>query len=580
MKKLKSMLSMSRLLFLTSHFKSVGVSTARSAGRPTGRTTAQSTLLIFASCAMSAIFVQTAGLDLAFADSNELAALSWLPPSTSYLPLYRGPLVRQEGHGPSSEVESLLAKEIVSGSHLTVADRFDTIRANVLGHTTPVKEQMSKLTYRPEYNLLSGAWRGYCNRWSAWTSSDGALVKEVSQSSDLVCGGTFLSVGEIKELITLFYPDSPAPGRRPFPNFTGYRYSHPLDSTVLLARNHIGTDSLSVSDFDTQLFGQLRSDEGLVMNLSSPGQIWNYPVFRAEARVHPVVVSDLLGMTPLPAKVFTANTPNAKALLEAYDLTYQAVDTYTLMFDGKEETDSVDPETRQRTFSPLLNNNFIEKTLANRARLIPLVYEHARALGIPGYSYRTLNSDPAQGLSQLLDILYTDLVGQLDATNLNFNPAFEIVRKSTKVYYGKESPFASEQTSINFRTRTFDYVLYQSKDKNIKSGGAWSTPSTERPGFIWIANSYRNSKSANPYANLDALEIKGYDGLAEVWTLLHSCTAVTEVSAFFAKLKSTSTLNSPDGVKLRANYKRLKPVLNSSELLRTNAVIANELLKD
>ena len=316
------------------------------------------------------------------------------------------------------------------------------------------------------------------------------------------------------------------------------------------------------------------------MNLSSPGQIWNYPVFRAEATVHPVVVSDLFGMAPLPAKIFIANTANAKALLEAYDLTYQAVDTYTLMFDGKEETDSVDPETRQRTFLPLLDKNLIEKTLANRARLISLVYEHARALGIPGYSYQTLNSDPAQGLSQLLDILYTNLVGQLDAANLSFNPAFEIVRKSTKVYYGKESPFASEQTSINFRTRTFDYVLYTSKDKGASSGGAWLTPSTERPGFIWIANSYRNSKSANPYAHLDALEIKGYEGLAEVWTLLHSCTGVNEVRSFFADLRSTTTLNSPNGMKLRAAYKKLKPVLNSSELSRSNEVIANELLKN
>jgi hypothetical protein len=135
----------------------------------------------------------------------ETFALSWLPPSTSYLPFYRGPLTRYRGSGPTSDVKSLLNPKLVSESYEPVARRYDRLRQSVLGKTDLLEPKMEKNLYSDELTLLNGAWQGVCDQWAGWTSSDRELIEFTNQMTDLACNGTFLSVPEVRELITSMY---------------------------------------------------------------------------------------------------------------------------------------------------------------------------------------------------------------------------------------------------------------------------------------------------------------------------------------------------------------------------------------
>jgi hypothetical protein len=290
------------------------------------------------------------GTAVAAEDKVETFALSWLPPSTSYLPFYRGPLTRTSGSGPTSDVKYLLNPKLVAESYDTVAKRFDRLRSSVLGIQKPLEPIMHKELYSEEKTLLNGAWQGVCDQWSGWTSSDKELIHLTDNLSDLACNGTFLSVPEVRELITSMYlanePQAMDPEVKrlvtPFydPGVSnsgqgtvlGVRYDMSIPYAASEVRDLLGTDPVPAAAFDLQMRKRISNDQGIVINISQPPQVWNHPAFRFIVNSHPLDGAQLPGSPALPAILFRDTTGKLAPLLKTYDLIESALTTYTMIW--------------------------------------------------------------------------------------------------------------------------------------------------------------------------------------------------------------------------------------------------------
>jgi hypothetical protein len=453
--------------------------------------------------------------------TTDEAALSWVPPSTSYLPMYRGPLTRRNGEGPNSAKAKTLAPAEVQDSRNSVAERFDELRAKVLGESQPLAPVMQAELYDPKLNLLNGPWEGFCDGWSAWAGGDPALVELTEHMSDLSCQGVFLSKGEIRELITAFYPSETEVDEKGNSLAWGPHYRAAVDPRIVSVRNAIGIDSLSAVFVDQTLYKYLKENHGLVFDIHAPPQIWNYPVYAASSRTVEVDASGLRLLPPLDATDFTLRGPGtgdaakvATNLLATYNWAHKALQTYTYTIDGSEHEKETDPVSGKITSMPIFIPSAVAETVKNRGVWTKNAYDGNLTLGYSDAPYESLIANQVEGLLAMHAMLYRKVLESLDSGVLGLNADIRIRHRWTRIWNSKESGFAAQSDTPNGRIHDYEYVLIDSVKDPTQRRGLWITPSVERPAVIWIPKSLATPGAGNPYRSVvpDWLLTKSSDG--------------------------------------------------------------------
>ncbi len=232
------------------------------------------------------------------ADQTITESLDWTPFSTSYLPASQGPLTHTPGLGMQQyapQIVELVNPTLVQSSTETVAARLDQMRARALGLTDPLTPTLEAM-----YRSDAQGWEGFCHQWSA-AANDRTIARLLESASDLVCGGTFLSVSELRELVTAFYPSEEE-------EFVGTRYDQALASDMENARSTTGLDSLPAHTFQNKLLSTLAANHGVVASLAPPPQVWNFPVVATQIKLSAVSARDIGNLPELPSYVFSGTS--------------------------------------------------------------------------------------------------------------------------------------------------------------------------------------------------------------------------------------------------------------------------------
>jgi hypothetical protein len=485
-------------------------------------------------CALASIFMRSAYS----ADSTPVtdeASLSWVPPSTSYLPFYQGPLTEKDGQGPNTKEKKELSPAEVQESRHTVAARFDELRAKVLGEKDPLAPILeSQLYVSGLMEIILKGWQGSCDQWSAWTDGDPQLVKYLDQAGDLSCQGVYLAKAEIRELVTAFYPSNSDVDKDGKLLSFGIRYRESLDTRISLARDTLGLDPLSVMDFDQIVIGNLKKNHGVVLSIHAPPQIWNYPVFAIKTETTEIDPSELGTIPALSAESFKLLQPGpavgsseAAKILATYHWVHEALDTYIYTVDGSEKSD--DPNV------PLFVPAGVAQTQKDRDYRIQMTYQGLQELGIPTAQYKSLFGVDVNKLVAIHQMLYQKILQKIQAGEIGLDPSLHIHKKKMQLWHSTESHFAERLAQPNTEMRKFEYALVVSDKDPSMNRGLWMTASENRPMLMWVPKSAAvPGDTQAPYAgvvpdwlsggtNSADAKFKTYSPLDALYRILQSC---------------------------------------------------------
>lgn len=517
------------------------------------------------------------------ADFTETWQTTHLPISTSFLPYTRDPLEKVSGDGPAPADRALLDPGLVAGSMRPVMPRFAEMRRAVTGKTDdPAIWLHHALIPRrredPITLLIERAfpWQGYCDQWSAGPGSDTTLQKVLRSSSDLVCGGTYLSMGEVNNLATIFYRDYRT--RKDIWSSKGY-YSYGMafssqgiDPLIEQVYDETGMYVLSAADNENLLDNFLGHDTTVIENIHAPGQIWNYPVYRKVSRYHELSAEDAVhAQVPLPSYLFLDQAHGANAdLLKAYAVAEKGLKIYEdqefpEIYPSRKDQLSAEARLRQSEAErvELRKQAF---ALAERAGISPLsiplepviVSPSSRSGRGGNTAGSTREQDPLLGLYREL---CRRIGRKVESGEIRFDPSYQVQEATTELEYGKEAPFPENRSRTGSSSTA--YYLIRKRGTSRYTDSRWITPVHGRPQAAWVAQSLAKPGAGNPYESVY--------GLGDLYQLLQSCTKMDEVHGFFRELQAAAQSGERDPKlwdRLRSEYARLKGVINNDKVLQ------------
>lgn len=206
----------------------------------------------------------------------ETLQLPFEPYSSTYLPSVNGRLTNiykdadPMYQSPRPEI-AMTPEQLNSWSNLTLMQKLDSLNEYILSKKTNHQEKVHKSHFIKD----APGWWGYCDQWAS-AALDPEVNAFINSSPDAtICGNLVITKGDIKEMFTGFYP---ARGRH-----SGTPLLHRLNNAEEWAlQDSSGDDLYSAKSFDQDVRSSLKDGQGLVLNTTKAGEVWNFPVFRSE----------------------------------------------------------------------------------------------------------------------------------------------------------------------------------------------------------------------------------------------------------------------------------------------------------
>lgn len=216
-----------------------------------------------------------------YADETLSAQLSFVPYSSSFLPLHGGYLTHRMN--PEEKKSTM--------------ERFDEARLKILGINDPLYDRVEQTHYL--FDADGGA--GFCHQWSA-ASLNIDIERRLSSTEGISCDEVLITQGELKELFTGLY-------EVPLAEFYGNITRKAEVGAIIEIKNKIGLDDLPAHIFHQELYDYLNRDQGVVLDIRSNEYTSNQPVFRAVSSVHNLSSPELMEyIEKIPLKFFKSDS--------------------------------------------------------------------------------------------------------------------------------------------------------------------------------------------------------------------------------------------------------------------------------
>ncbi len=383
--------------------------------------------------------------------------LPWHPFTASYLPKYRGYLT--EFGGDSNQLEALGYSNYLEPQQVrlyqstSVMERIDRAIASVLGENTNFYQYAKTEFYNPD----ALTWEGYCDRWAA-ASLNPTVDLFVDSVELLVCGDVLLSQMELEEVMSGFYPTEPQ-------EFHGIRVNREMTENDFALLTHSGFDDLQPADFVNRVVENIRDKFGVVMDLKTAFQVWNYPIFGANhCEYAPVSARAYYHQNPdrpfTARMVFSADSGILAFLKDLNDIERQMVSN----LNGVSELTYLEAMSRIKLK--------LEDLAPHAGTAVPLI---VTALAIPEYpAFRAMVRQIQQNWIREGKIVFKEgLTAERVRLDLDYR---------TERSYGH---FVRPQTERYTRQQTFEFLIIRDGSGAIVES-FWATPAEQRPDFMWI----------------------------------------------------------------------------------------------
>lgn len=446
-----------------------------------------------------------------------------------------------------------LSDKVAKQSQTSLAKKFSDI-ANKKGlMTLSETEKLNSYLEKNFYNANAPTWYGVCHQWS-FASQDPNVLQFVRNTKGLLCDDKFLSLGEIKELFTIFYQkisESEIMGLssdidpKKLISDTSEKQGQEKINAIMAAdaffSNRIYSDLIGEQvDMPADRFHKLTHEvdkKPIVIDISADNEKWNHPIKTTESKIEefsPEFLTDKNGIILSPDFFKPQEQMSAKET-QTYNC-YK--DVYHALVNYRSEGDVVE---QKKTLIEKIDQCDKNGTQIRDDQLEIELYKRADSF--------------------LRRVFFDEYAPLIKTKRISLIPGITVNQVSTTLTLGNETRFGETQDAT--KNEKYKYVLIKENGKVI--AGYWQTKAVDRPDYLVVpkfdtSGAAKDSKSGNLFN-------KSFDSLMKFFS---KCTDVGEILEFHSLLdmakKSNSKLNIENQKRLEELYPKVSKYIDAKSL--------------